>query len=188
MYSYIWPLSLSILFAWFIYILQVTVDCSFSLLHSVVWINTIYLLLMEICILGLFILHMLLWKFQCNSVSEHMYTFKYCQTFSQSCIPTYTCTSSKGVFWFLHSVNICFFLFCFILFCSILAIWVGVYWVFIGRTDAEAETPILWPPHAKSWLVGKDPDAGRDWEQEKKEMTEDEMAGWHHRLDGHVFE
>ena len=52
-------------------------------------------------------------------------------------------------------------------------------WVFIGRTDAEAETPILWPPHAKSWLIGKDPDAGRDWGQEEKGMTEDKMAGWH---------
>jgi len=58
-------------------------------------------------------------------------------------------------------------------------------WVFIGRTDAEAETPILWPPHAKSWLIGKDPDAGRDWGQEEKGMIEDEMVGWHHRLDGH---
>ena len=58
---------------------------------------------------------------------------------------------------------------------------------FIGRTDAEAETPILWPPHAKSWLVGKDPDAGRDWKQEEKGMTEDEMVGWHHQLDGHEF-
>ena len=58
-------------------------------------------------------------------------------------------------------------------------------WVFIGRTDAEAETPILWPPHAKSWLIGKDPDAGRDWGQEEKGTTEDEMAGWHQRLDGH---
>ena len=57
-------------------------------------------------------------------------------------------------------------------------------WVFIGRTDAEAETPILWPPHAKSWLIGKDPDAGRDWGQEEKGMTEDEMAGWHHWLNG----
>ena len=57
-----------------------------------------------------------------------------------------------------------------------------------GRTDAEAETPILWPPHVKSWLVGKDPDAGRDWGQEEKGTTEDEMAGWHHRLDGHEFE
>ena len=57
-------------------------------------------------------------------------------------------------------------------------------WVFIGRTDAEAETPILWPPHAKSWLIGKDPDAGRDWGQEEKGMTEDEMAGWHHQLNG----
>ena len=61
-------------------------------------------------------------------------------------------------------------------------------WVFIGWTDTEAETPILWPPHAKSWLIGKDPDAGRDWGQEEKEMTDDEMAGWHHRLDGHEFE
>ena len=58
-------------------------------------------------------------------------------------------------------------------------------WVFIGRAEAEAETPILWPPHAKSWLIGKDPDAGRDWGQEEKGTTEDEMAGWHHRLDGH---
>ena len=60
-------------------------------------------------------------------------------------------------------------------------------WVFIGRTDAEAETPILWPPHAKRRLIGKDPDAGRDWGQEEKGTTEDEMAGWHHRLDGHEF-
>ena len=56
--------------------------------------------------------------------------------------------------------------------------------MFIGRTDVEAETPVLWPPHAKSGLIGKDPDAGRDWGQEEKEMMEDEMAGWHHRLDG----
>ena len=61
-------------------------------------------------------------------------------------------------------------------------------WVFTGRTYAEAETPVLWPPHAKSWLTGKDPDAGRDWGQEEKGMTEDEMAGWHHRLDGHESE
>ena len=60
-------------------------------------------------------------------------------------------------------------------------------WVFFGRTDAKAETPKLWPPHAKSWLIGKDSDAGRDWRQEEKGMTEDEMAGWHHRLDGHEF-
>ena len=60
-------------------------------------------------------------------------------------------------------------------------------WVFIGRTDAEAETPILWPPHAKSWLIGKDLDAGKDWGREEKGMTEDEMAGWHHQLDGHGF-
>ena len=56
-------------------------------------------------------------------------------------------------------------------------------WVFIGRADAEAETPILWPHHAKSWLIGKDSDAGRDWGQEEKGMTEDEMAGWHRWLD-----
>ena len=61
-------------------------------------------------------------------------------------------------------------------------------WVFTGRTDAEAETPILWPPHAKSWLIGKDPDSGRDLGQEEKGMTEDELAGWHHRLNGHEFE
>ena len=56
---------------------------------------------------------------------------------------------------------------------------------FIGRTDAEAETPILWPPHAKSWLIGKDPDAGKDWRQEEKGTTEDEMVGWHHWLYGY---
>ena len=61
-------------------------------------------------------------------------------------------------------------------------------WVFIGRTDAEAETPILWPPHVKSWLIGKDPDTGKDWGQKEKGMTEDEMVGWHNRLDGHEFE
>ena len=61
-------------------------------------------------------------------------------------------------------------------------------WVFIGRTDAKAETPLLWPPHAKSWLIGKDSNAGRDRGQEEKGMTEDEMAGWHYRLDGHEFE
>ena len=60
-------------------------------------------------------------------------------------------------------------------------------WVFIGKTDAKAETPILWPPHAESWLIGQDPDAGRDGGQEEKGMTEDEMAGWHHRLDAHEF-
>ena len=60
--------------------------------------------------------------------------------------------------------------------------------MFIGRTDAEAETPILWPPRAKSWLNGKDPDAGRDWGQEEKGTSENEMAGWHHWLDGHEFE
>ena len=59
--------------------------------------------------------------------------------------------------------------------------------MFIGRTDVETETPILWPPDAKSWLIGKDPDAGKDWRREKG-MTEDEMVGWHHRRDGHEFE
>ena len=60
-------------------------------------------------------------------------------------------------------------------------------WVFIGRTGVEAETPVLWPSDAKSWLIGKDPDAGQDWRREKKGTTEDEMAGWHHRLNGHEF-
>ena len=60
-------------------------------------------------------------------------------------------------------------------------------WVFIERTDAEAETPILWPPDAENWLIRKDPDAGRDWRQEEKGMTEEEMVGWHHRLNGHEF-
>ena len=61
-------------------------------------------------------------------------------------------------------------------------------WVVIGRTDANAETPILWPPLVKSWLILKDSDAGRDWGQEEKGTTEDEMVGWHHQLDGHQFE
>ena len=61
-------------------------------------------------------------------------------------------------------------------------------WVFIGRTDVEAETPILWPSDKKNWLIGKYPDAGKDWKWEEKGMTEDEMVGWHHRLNGHEFE
>ena len=61
-------------------------------------------------------------------------------------------------------------------------------WIFIGRTDVEAEAPILWPPDTKNWLIGKDPDAGKDWRQGKKGMTEVEMVGWHHRLDGHECE
>ena len=61
-------------------------------------------------------------------------------------------------------------------------------WIFIGRTDAEAETPILWPPDVKNWLIWKDPDARQDWRQEEKGMTEDEMVGWHHWCDGHEFE
>ena len=61
-------------------------------------------------------------------------------------------------------------------------------WIVIGRTDAEAGTSIIWPPDAKRWLIGKDPDAGKDWRQEEKGTTEDEMVGWHHRLNGHEFE
>ena len=61
-------------------------------------------------------------------------------------------------------------------------------WIFIAKTDVEAETSILWPPSAKNWLIGKDPENGKDWRQEEKGMTEDEMVGWHHRLDGHEFE
>ena len=61
-------------------------------------------------------------------------------------------------------------------------------WIFIGRTDAEAETPLLWPPDGKSWLTGKDSDAGKDWRQDEQGTTEDEMAGWHHWLNGHEFE
>ena len=61
-------------------------------------------------------------------------------------------------------------------------------WIFIGRTDAEAEAPILWLPDAKSWLTGKDSDAGKDWSQEEKGMTEGEMVEWHQQLDGHEFE
>ena len=60
-------------------------------------------------------------------------------------------------------------------------------WVFIGGTDVEAETPIVWPPDVKNWLIWKDPDAGKDWGQEEKGTTEDEMVGWHHRFDGHGF-
>ena len=60
-------------------------------------------------------------------------------------------------------------------------------WIFIGRTGAEAEAPILWPPEPKNWLIWKDPDAGKDWRQEENRMTEDEMVRWHYRLDGHEF-
>ena len=61
-------------------------------------------------------------------------------------------------------------------------------WIFIGWTDPEGEAPILWPPDVKSWLIGKDPDAGKDWKQDEKGVTEDEMAGWHHQLNGQEFE
>ena len=60
-------------------------------------------------------------------------------------------------------------------------------WIFIGRTDAEAEALILWPPDVKNWLFGKDPDAGNDWRWEEKGTTEDEMVGWHHQINGHEF-
>jgi len=60
-------------------------------------------------------------------------------------------------------------------------------WIFIGRIDAEAEAPVLWPPDAKSWLIGKDPNSWKDWRQEEKGTTEDEMVGWHHQLNGHVW-
>ena len=61
-------------------------------------------------------------------------------------------------------------------------------WIFIGRTDAKAETPILWPPDMKNWLIGKDSDAGKDWKEEEEGTTEDEMVGWHHQLNEHEFE
>ena len=61
-------------------------------------------------------------------------------------------------------------------------------WIFIGRTDTETEAPILWPHDMKSWLIGKDPDAGENWGKEEKGVTEDEMVGWYHRLNGHEFE
>ena len=61
-------------------------------------------------------------------------------------------------------------------------------WIFIGKTDVEAEAPILWPPDEKNWLIRKDPDAGKDWRQEEKRMAEDEMVGWHYQLNGHEFE
>ena len=68
----------------------------------------------------------------------------------------------------------------------ILGVEVGDY--LLGRTDAEAETPTLWPPDVKNWFIGKDPDAGKDWGQEEKGTVEDEMGGWHHQPDGHEFE
>ena len=69
---------------------------------------------------------------------------------------------------------------------SELPLWHHQSWIFIGRTDAEAEIPILWPPDSKNWFIGKDPDAGKDWGKEEKGTTEDEMVGWHHRLNGRV--
>ena len=61
------------------------------------------------------------------------------------------------------------------------------HWIFIGRTDAEAEASVVWPPDAKNWLIGKNPNVGKDWEQEEKEVSEDEVVGWHHWLNGHEF-
>ena len=61
-------------------------------------------------------------------------------------------------------------------------------WILIGRTDVEAEVPELWPPYEKNWFIGKDPDAGKDWEQEEKGVTEDKTVGWYHQLNGHQFE
>ena len=72
--------------------------------------------------------------------------------------------------------------------CSYILLFSSDFWSYLRGTDAEAGTPILWPPLAKSWLIGKDPDAERDWGQKEKGTTEDEMAGWHHQLDGHEFE
>ena len=88
-------------------------------------------------------------------------------------VPFRVCTSLLALTTYGHTVFISFLDMC------------GQSWVFFGKTDAKAETPILWPPHAKSWLIGKDSDAGRDWGQEEKGTTEDERAGWHHRLNGH---
>ena len=62
------------------------------------------------------------------------------------------------------------------------------FWIFIGKTDAEAKTPILWLPDTKNWLIGKDPDAGKDWKQEEKVTAENKIVGWHHRLDGYESE
>ena len=62
------------------------------------------------------------------------------------------------------------------------------FWILIGRTDAETEAPIIWPPDVKNWLIWKEPDAGKDWKQEEKGMTEHEMVGWHHQLNGYGFE
>ena len=69
--------------------------------------------------------------------------------------------------------------------CAIIILLINTCWILIGRTDTEVEAPILWPPNANSWLIGKDPDAGKDWRQKEKRMTEDKMAGWHHWFNGH---
>ena len=92
----------------------------------------------------------------------------------------------RGILWYLLV-----FLFFVFLICRSLMVYVhskgDQSWVFFGRNNAKAETRVLWPPHAKSWLIEKDSDDGRDWRQEEKGMTEDEMAGWHHRQYGHEF-
>ena len=93
-------------------------------------------------------------------------------------------TFKKIIQWaFIYTV-FSFYYYCF----AIFLYHVFIPWIFIGSTDAETETAILWPPGAKNWLIGKDPDAGKDWGQEEKGATEDEMVGWHHRLNGHEFE
>ena len=94
-------------------------------------------------------------------------------------------TSNLRRFQFLHIFAYsCYFLIFACLFFNIAIL----SWIIIGRTVAEAEAPILWPPDLKNWLIGKDPDAGKDWRWEEMGMTEDEMAGWHHWLKGHEFE
>ena len=93
-------------------------------------------------------------------------------------------TSNLRRFQFLHTfAYTCYFLIFACLFFNIAIL----SWIIIGRTDAEAEAPILWPPDAKSWFIGKDPDAGKDLGQKEKGTTEDEMVGWYHRLNGHEF-
>ena len=93
-----------------------------------------------------------------------------------------------STFWLLWMMLLSIFIYKYFheyIFLFVLGIYLGI---FIGRTDAEAEAPILWPPDVKNQFIGKDPDAGKDWRQEEKGTTEDEMVGWHHQLNGHEFE
>ena len=98
--------------------------------------------------------------------------------------------SSLGALYYSYVLLLFYFFFFFCYSGAQKSLWVSLdqSWVFFGRTDAKAETPILWPPHAKSWLIGKDSDSGRDWGQEEKGTTEDEMVWWHYRLSGQEFE